>query len=139
MAHVAHIVPRGSDRANELDRAKNDHKQAHRDSDWQWEQVDLAVRHDYSAREQDAVKSAQQFLNLETVRYQTGVDPYIDVLTAQNTLLSDQQTAATLQIQQMVASVELIEALGGGWDRSQLPTPAQVSKKVSNADYKIQQ
>lgn len=94
---------------------------------------------DQIQREQEAVKSAQQFLNLETVRYQTGVDPYIDVLTAQNTLLSDQQTAATLQVQQMVASVELIEALGGGWDRSQLPTPSQVSKKASNADYKMQQ
>lgn len=94
---------------------------------------------DQIQREQEAVKSAQQFLNLETVRYQTGVDPYIDVLTAQNTLLSDQQTAATLQIQQMVSAVELIEALGGGWNLSQLPTPAQVSKKTSAADYKMQQ
>jgi NodT family efflux transporter outer membrane factor (OMF) lipoprotein len=89
-------------------------------------------------QEQAATKSAQQFLDLEIVRYQTGVDPYIDVLTAQNTLLSDQQTTATLQIEQMVSAVNLIEALGGGWDRSQLPTPAQVSKKTSNADYKIQ-
>lgn len=94
---------------------------------------------DQIQREQEAVKSAQQFVNLETARYQTGVDPYIDVLTAQNTLLSDQQTAALLQIEQMVSSVELIEALGGGWDRSQLPTPAQVSKKVPSTDYKAQQ
>lgn len=90
-------------------------------------------------QEQDAVKSAQQFLDLETVRYQTGVDPYIDVLTAENTLLTDQQTAATLQIDQMVSAVELIEALGGGWDRSQLPPPSQVSKKPAAGDYKLQQ
>ncbi|MFZ0638682.1 MAG: efflux transporter outer membrane subunit [Candidatus Acidiferrales bacterium] len=90
-------------------------------------------------REQDATTSAQQFLDLEIVRYQTGVDPYIDVLTAQNTLLTNQESVATLQISQMVSAVELIEALGGGWDRSQLPTPLQVSKKGSAADYKMQQ
>jgi NodT family efflux transporter outer membrane factor (OMF) lipoprotein len=88
---------------------------------------------------QDAAKSAQQFLDLEMTRYQTGVDPYIDVLTAQNTLLTDQQTVATLQVSQMVSSVDLIEALGGGWNLSQLPTPAQVTKKSVASDYKMQQ
>jgi hypothetical protein len=37
----------------------------------------------------------------------------------------------------MVAAVSLIEALGGGWDRSQLPTASQVSKKASAEDYKL--
>ena len=45
-------------------------------------------------------------------RYQTGIDPYIDVVTAQTTLLSDQQTLANLHTQVMTASVQLIEALG---------------------------
>jgi outer membrane protein TolC len=45
----------------------------------------------------------------------------------------------TLQIENMVAAVNLVEALGGGWDRSQLPTPSQVSEKPSAADYKLQQ
>jgi outer membrane protein TolC len=89
-------------------------------------------------REQDAVKSAEEYLNLEMVRYDTGVDPYLYVITAQTTVLSDQETLATLQIEQMVAAVDLIEALGGGWDRSQLPTASQVSKKPSAADYKLQ-
>ena len=44
----------------------------------------------------------------------------------------------TLQIDQMVAAVNLIEALGGGWDRSQLPTPSQVSQKAPASDYKAQ-
>jgi hypothetical protein len=35
--------------------------------------------------------------------------------------------------------VELVQALGGGWDRSQLPTPNQVGAKTTNADYKLQQ
>ena len=88
--------------------------------------------------QQDAVASAQTFLKLETDRYETGVDPYIDVMTAQTTVLSDQQTLTNLQVQQMTASVQLIEALGGGWDRSQLPTPAQITAKPSRAETTIQ-
>jgi hypothetical protein len=38
----------------------------------------------------------------------------------------------------MVAAINLVEALGGGWDRTQLPTPAQVSQKAPAADYKLQ-
>jgi outer membrane protein TolC len=53
-------------------------------------------------------------------------------------LLSNQQTLANLQIQEMTASILLIEALGGGWDRSQLPTPAQVTAKPTKAETTIQ-
>jgi NodT family efflux transporter outer membrane factor (OMF) lipoprotein len=81
-----------------------------------------------------AVDSAQTFLKLEQGRYDTGLDPYIDVITAQTTLLNDQQQLANLQVQQMTASVQLIEALGGGWDRSQLPTPGQVTAKPTAAE-----
>lgn len=79
-------------------------------------------------QEQQAVASAQQFVDLELARYQTGIDPYVNVLTAQNTLLGDQQTLTNLRTQAMTSSVQLITALGGGWDSSQLPTPAQVSQ-----------
>jgi NodT family efflux transporter outer membrane factor (OMF) lipoprotein len=89
-------------------------------------------------RQQDAVKSAQEYLDLELPRYQTGLDPYLNVLTAQNTLLFDQQTLVTLQVERMAAAVNLVEALGGGWDHSQLPTPSQVSQKPSAADYKLE-
>jgi NodT family efflux transporter outer membrane factor (OMF) lipoprotein len=89
-------------------------------------------------REQEAVKSSQQFLDLEMQRYNSGVDPYVDVVTAQTTLLGDQQTLNSLQVEEMLSSVQLVQALGGGWDRSQLATPAQVTAKVPNADYKIQ-
>jgi NodT family efflux transporter outer membrane factor (OMF) lipoprotein len=80
--------------------------------------------------QQQAVNSAQRFLELAQARYDTGVDQYLNVLVAQTTLLADQQTLSTLRTQAMTSSVQLIEALGGGWDRSQLPTPAQVSEKV---------
>jgi NodT family efflux transporter outer membrane factor (OMF) lipoprotein len=85
-------------------------------------------------QQEQAAQSAQKFVDLETTRYQTGIDPYIDVVTAQTTLLNDQQTLATLHTQVMTASVELIEALGGGWDSTQLPTPVDVSKRMTGAE-----
>jgi NodT family efflux transporter outer membrane factor (OMF) lipoprotein len=89
-------------------------------------------------QQQAAAQSAQQFVDLETARYQTGIDPYVNVLTAQTTLLSDQQTVTTLRTQEMTASVELVVALGGGWDSSQLPSVGDVSKKLTKADTTIQ-
>ena len=90
-------------------------------------------------QEEEAVKSAQTFLQLEEARYQTGIDPYLDVLIAQTTLLADQQTLNGIQVQEMTSAVALVEALGGGWDGSQLPTPAQVTQKPDKADTTIQQ
>jgi NodT family efflux transporter outer membrane factor (OMF) lipoprotein len=78
-----------------------------------------------------AVKSAGRNLALATDRYKLGIDPYLNVITAQTTLLSNQQTAVNLRLQQMTASVQLIEALGGGWDVSQIPTPKEVVAKTS--------
>ncbi len=89
-------------------------------------------------QQQQAVQSAQEFVTLETARYQTGVDPYVNVVTAQTTLLADQQGLATLHVQEMTSSVQLIEALGGGWDRTQLPTPSQVSHSLTRAETQIQ-
>jgi NodT family efflux transporter outer membrane factor (OMF) lipoprotein len=89
-------------------------------------------------QQQLAAQSAQHYVDLETARYETGIDPYVDVVTAQTTLLTDQQTLATLRTQQMTASVQLIEALGGGWDSTMLPTPAQVSTRLTSADTAIQ-
>jgi NodT family efflux transporter outer membrane factor (OMF) lipoprotein len=77
-----------------------------------------------------AVKSAERDLALATDRYKLGIDPYLNVITAQTSLLSNQQAAVTLRIQQMTASGGLIEALGGGWGASQLPSPAQLISKV---------
>ena len=89
-------------------------------------------------QQQLAVASAQKFVELETGRYQTGIDPYVNLVTAQTTLLSDQQSLTALRTQQMTASVQLIEALGGGWDRTQLPTPADVSKKIAKSELTIE-
>jgi NodT family efflux transporter outer membrane factor (OMF) lipoprotein len=77
-----------------------------------------------------AVKSAERDLALAMDRYKLGIDPYLNVITAQTSLLSNQEAAVTLRIQQMTASGGLIQALGGGWDASQLPSPAQLISKV---------
>jgi NodT family efflux transporter outer membrane factor (OMF) lipoprotein len=89
-------------------------------------------------RQQEAVDSSQKFLRLELGRFHLGIDPYIDVVAAQTTLLGNQQSLANLQVQEMTASVQLIESLGGGWDRSQLPTPVQVTQKPSKSEITIQ-
>jgi NodT family efflux transporter outer membrane factor (OMF) lipoprotein len=80
-------------------------------------------------RQDAAVHSGQTYVGLETARYETGLDPYITVLTAQLTLLSDQQSQVSLRTSEMTAAVQLIQALGGGWDVTQLPTPTQVTSK----------
>jgi NodT family efflux transporter outer membrane factor (OMF) lipoprotein len=73
-----------------------------------------------------AIQSAQRALNLATDRYRLGIDPYLNVITAQTTLFSNQQTAVNLRITQIVDSVQLVEALGGGWDASTLPSSQQI-------------
>jgi NodT family efflux transporter outer membrane factor (OMF) lipoprotein len=78
-----------------------------------------------------AIRSAQRSLKLATDRYRLGIDPYLNVITAQTTLFSNQQTAVTLRITQIVDSVQLIEALGGGWDSSTIPTPQQIVSRQS--------
>src|SRR5208283_4762573 len=90
-------------------------------------------------QEQQAVNSAQTYLKLEQARYETGIDPYVDVLIAQTTLLADQQTLNNLQVEQMTYAVALVEALGGGWDRSQLPTVQQVTQRPPGSQTAIQQ
>ena len=90
-------------------------------------------------QEQQAVDSAQTFLKLEQARYDTGVDPYLDVLIAQTTVLADQQTLNTIQVQRMIYAVSLVEALGGGWDRSQLPGTQQVTGKPPKSETAIEQ
>jgi NodT family efflux transporter outer membrane factor (OMF) lipoprotein len=90
-------------------------------------------------QQQQAVNSSLNYLKVEEGRYETGIDPYVDVLIAQTTLLSNQQNLNNILVERMTASVALIEALGGGWDRSQLPGPSQVTQKPASSDTSIQQ
>lgn len=90
-------------------------------------------------QDQAAVKAAEAAFTAEKARYETGLDPYITLLTTQTALLSTQQTLVQAQIQEMTGAVLLVEALGGGWDASQLPSTKQVTKKLSGSETRIQQ
>ena len=79
-----------------------------------------------------AVEAATRSLEVATARYKAGLDPYLNVITAQTILLNDQQTAVTFRMDQMVAAVQLIKALGGGWNASELPSPKEVGVKTTN-------
>ena len=84
-------------------------------------------------RQKAAVNAAQRYLDIANTRYHTGIDPYLNDITAETTLLSDQQTEVTLRVSELTAAVQLIQALGGGWDNSQLPSADEVtSEKVAN-------
>lgn len=83
-------------------------------------------------RQQDtAVGSAQRNLKIAIDRYRLGIDPYLNVITAETALFTNQQTAVNLRIQQMTASVQLVEAVGGGWDASQLPSAGLMSAPLT--------
>lgn len=62
-----------------------------------------------------AVQSSQQALQIATARYAGGVDIYLNVITAQQTLLNNQRIATQIHGQQLVNAVFLVKALGGGW------------------------
>jgi NodT family efflux transporter outer membrane factor (OMF) lipoprotein len=80
-------------------------------------------------RQRLAVAAAQRYETLATKRYKTGIDTYLNVLTAQNNVLSTQQTLTTLKTQQMTATVQLVTALGGGWEVTELPSEKEVTQR----------
>jgi NodT family efflux transporter outer membrane factor (OMF) lipoprotein len=75
-----------------------------------------------AVQQQEAVVAARQALSLELDRYKAGVDSYLNVITTQTIALTDEQTAVTILQRQMTAAVDLVKALGGGWDASTLPS-----------------
>jgi outer membrane protein TolC len=68
----------------------------------------------------DAVASARRQLDIATSRYVGGLVNYLDVVSAQQNLLTNEQEAAVIQGQRLVTSVLLVKALGGGWDAASL-------------------
>jgi NodT family efflux transporter outer membrane factor (OMF) lipoprotein len=68
-----------------------------------------------------AVASAQKQMDIAMKLYTRGLDPYLNVIQAQSVVLSSELTSADLVTRRMTASVLLVKALGGGWNRSQLP------------------
>ena len=70
-----------------------------------------------------AVADSDKSLRLATAQYKRGLTNYLLVITAQATALANERTAVDIATRQVTASVQLIKALGGGWDRTQIPKP----------------
>ncbi|MBX3024187.1 efflux transporter outer membrane subunit [bacterium] len=73
-----------------------------------------------------AVAAARESVALTTNRYKEGNASYLDVVVTQAAALNNERTANDVRGRRMLASVQLIQALGGGWDASTLPTPKQL-------------
>lgn len=100
----------------------------------------LRILEQEAETQQDAVAASKHSLTLSTNRYKGGVTTYLEVTTAQELALSDERVAVEILSRRMTASVQLIQALGGGWDASSLnkiqmsaapsqATPTQIAAK----------
>jgi NodT family efflux transporter outer membrane factor (OMF) lipoprotein len=78
----------------------------------------------------EAVVAAQRSLDLSVTRYKGGVTSYLEVTIAQTAALTDQITAVNILGRRMANTVLLIQALGGGWDRSSLPARPECCGKL---------
>jgi NodT family efflux transporter outer membrane factor (OMF) lipoprotein len=75
----------------------------------------LRVLADEARFQQEAVRAARESLDLTTNQYKAGTVSFLNVITAQTTLLNSQQSELNLRGRQLLASAALIRALGGGW------------------------
>jgi NodT family efflux transporter outer membrane factor (OMF) lipoprotein len=94
--------------------------------------ADLRILAKVIEQQDSSVESAKRSLQEADVRYKAGIDPYLDVIAAQTALLSAGQASISFRMLRMVASVQLIKSLGGGWDASQLPAPNELGRRVSD-------
>jgi outer membrane protein TolC len=82
----------------------------------------LRILEQESAKQHEATTAAEDSLQLSLNRYKGGLVTYLEVITAQSIALTNERTEVDLLRRRMGASVQLIKALGGGWNVSQLPT-----------------
>lgn len=95
----------------------------------------LRVLENEASVQATAVESAQRSLDLSVTRYEGGVTTYLEVITAQNAALADEVTAVNILGRRMASAVLLIEALGGGWDRTELPQrPECCDKRTGDSE-----
>jgi len=95
----------------------------------------LRILENEAKTQNEAVVAAQKSLDLSIQRYKGGVTSYLEVTVAQSAALSDEATAVNILGRRMVAAVQLIQALGGGWDSTGLPErPECCGKLAMNAD-----
>jgi NodT family efflux transporter outer membrane factor (OMF) lipoprotein len=94
----------------------------------------LRILEGESAKEQETIQSANRALTVSTAQYTAGTVNYLTVITAQATLLTAQVTAVNVLTRRLTASVVLIQALGGGWNTSDLPSTQTVAASTPAAN-----
>ena len=67
-----------------------------------------------------AIRASQEALRISLSQYQGGMTTYLQVVTNQTTVLSNERSAIDVQAQRLIAAVNLVKALGGGWQKSEL-------------------
>jgi NodT family efflux transporter outer membrane factor (OMF) lipoprotein len=87
----------------------------------------LRILEQESREQAAAVRYADRSLQLANAQYQGGITTYLQVITAQEAALLNERTAVQINTRRITASVSLIQALGGGWDVSQLPSGKDVT------------
>jgi NodT family efflux transporter outer membrane factor (OMF) lipoprotein len=87
----------------------------------------LRILEQESREQADAIRYSERALDLANAQYQGGITTYLQVITAQTTALQNERTGVQINTRRMTASVSLIQALGGGWDLSKLPTVKEVT------------
>ena len=89
------------------------------------------IRHleDQSSAQQRAVTNARRAVDLATDRYRSGIVSYIEVVDASREALQAERGDAQLSGQRLIAAVQLVKALGGGWKNSEVGTLANASVK----------
>ena len=77
----------------------------------------------------EAVSAARKSVDLTTNQYKQGIVSYLNVITVQTIALTDEVTAIQIRGRRMAAAVLLVQALGGGWTATELPSSADVTKR----------
>jgi NodT family efflux transporter outer membrane factor (OMF) lipoprotein len=87
----------------------------------------LRILETEAAKVQETVASSNRALTISTAQYRAGTTSYLTVITSQAVVLNAERTAVSLQARRLTASVQLIQALGGGWNASRLPSTQAVT------------
>jgi NodT family efflux transporter outer membrane factor (OMF) lipoprotein len=82
---------------------------------------DLRVLEQEAKTQDAAVAAANRALEQSTNRYKGGLDTYLTVIAAQSAFLTNQRTAVSILTRRLTSTVQLVKALGGGWDVSKIP------------------
>jgi NodT family efflux transporter outer membrane factor (OMF) lipoprotein len=96
----------------------------------------LRLLEEEAHQQADAVAAARELVTLARNRYTGGVTSYLEVATAQTAALQNERAATQLLVRRMVASVNLVKAIGGGWDLKDLPDKSTILKRTAEATKK---